>query len=60
MPVEVLVAVLPNPGKEDRCMELIKMVAEEAKKTEPDTETYHAYTATGENAGETDYIVYMR
>lgn len=60
MAVEVLVTILPKPGKEDRCKELINWVAEEAEKTEQDTETYHCYSSRGEKEGEIDYVVYLR
>ena len=60
MAVEVLVTSIPKSGKENRCKELIQMVAEEVKKTEPDTEVYNAYSTAGKQEGETDYVVYMR
>lgn len=60
MPLEVLVIIPSKPGKEERCAELVKMVTEEAQKTESDTLMYHAYSTAGDNEGETDYIVHMR
>jgi len=60
MLVELLVIISPKLGKEERSEEVLKWATDEAHKIEPDTSMYHTYSTTGDNEGETDYIVHMR
>jgi hypothetical protein len=60
MALEILVIIPPKPGKEERVAELVKWTTEEAKKNEPETSMYHAYSTTGDEQGTTDYIVHLR
>lgn len=60
MPLDLLVFILPKPGKEKRVAELLTTHTENVRAEEPYTLSYHTYKCQGEEGSTVDYVVYAR
>ena len=60
MTVEVVVTVLPKPGKEDRVRELIDWVSKEVRAAEPEILAYKTYATYGAKDELVEFVVRFR
>lgn len=60
MPLDVLIFVSPNPGKEQRVAEILTSLTEKVRAEEPYTLNYHSYKCQSEEMDLIDYVVYGR
>lgn len=59
MPLNVLVIISPQKGKEERCRNLMNWVSNEVKENEPDTSAYACFAEEGDDGQGLEFYVYF-